>query len=604
VAMPYDTPVPGYKNDVVNTLRLWSAKSSEEFDLSYFNDGDYERAVYDKVLTENISKVLYPNDNVSQGRELRLKQEYFFTAASLADIIRRFKMENNDLRDLPKKVAIQLNDTHPAIAIPELMRILVDVEKMDWDTAWDITVNTFAYTNHTIMPEALETWSVTGMEKVLPRHLQIIYEINYRFLKDVAISFPGDNDRLRRMSIIEESDVKKIRMGNLSVVGSHCVNGVSALHSQLLKENLFKDFYEFSPEKFINVTNGITQRRWLMKANVKLSELITDAIGDTWATDLNKLELLLPYKDDASFRKKWNSAKEFNKKELASYINKMTGVVIDPNSLFDIQVKRVHEYKRQLLFAFYILAQYMKLKSNPKVNILPRTFIFSGKAAPGYYMAKLIIRFVNAVAEAVNKDKSIGDKLKVVFLENYRVSLAEKIFPASELSEQISTAGTEASGTGCMKFMVNGAITIGTMDGANIEIAKAVGRDNIFTFGLRSDEILALRSDGYNPREYIERSPALSDVFKLIKTNFLSPVDFGLFEPIMKSLLNGDYFFVCADFDAYCEKQDEISRAYLNREGWIKSSITNSAKSGYFSSDRAVTEYAKNVWSVPVKNGR
>jgi len=604
VAMPYDMPISGYKNDVVNTLRLWSAKSSEEFDLSYFNDGDYERAVYDKVLTENISKVLYPNDNLSQGRELRLKQEYFFTAASLADIVRRFKMENKDLREIPKKVAIQLNDTHPAIAIPELMRILVDAERLDWDTAWDITVNTFAYTNHTVMPEAIETWPVPMMEKILPRHLQIIYEINYRFLKEVAISFPGDNDRLRRMSIIEESDIKRVRMGNLSVIGSHSVNGVSALHSQLLKSNLFKDFYEFTPEKFTNVTNGITQRRWLMKANVKQSDLITDVIGDGWATDLNKLELLLPCRDDASFRKKWSAVKDGNKKELASYIKKVSGISIDHNSLFDIQVKRIHEYKRQLLFAFYILSQYLKLKSDPKADILPRTFILSGKAAPGYYMAKLIIRFVSAVAEVVNKDRAIGDRLKVVFLENYRVSLAERIFPASELSEQISTAGTEASGTGCMKFMVNGAVTIGTMDGANIEIAKAVGKENIFTFGLKSDEIQALRSNGYNPREYIERSSALSDVFRLIQANFLSPVDFGLFEPLIRSLLNGDYFFVCADFDAYCEKQNEVSRAYLDRDRWIKRSITNAAKSGYFSSDRAVEEYAGDIWGVPVKRAK
>jgi len=604
VAMPYDMPISGYKNDIVNTLRLWSARSSEEFDLSYFNDGNYERAVYDKVLTENISKVLYPNDNVSQGRELRLKQEYFFTAASLADIVRRFKKENKDLRDMPNKVAIQLNDTHPAISIPELMRILVDQEKMEWDAAWDITVNTFAYTNHTIMPEALEAWPVSMMEKILPRHLQIIYEINYRFLKDVAISFPGDNDRLRRMSIIEESDTKKVRMGYLSVVGSHSVNGVSELHSQLLKCNLFRDFYELYPEKFTNVTNGITQRRWLMKANVKLSDLITDTIGDSWATDLNKLERLLPYRDDASFRKKWDAAKDTNKRELAAYIKKAAGVSINPDSIFDVQVKRVHEYKRQLLFAFYILSQYLKLKSSPKTDIVPRTFIFSGKAAPGYYMAKLIIKLISSVAEVVNKDKTIGDKLKVVFLENYRVSLAEKIFPASELSEQISTAGTEASGTGCMKFMVNGAVTIGTLDGANIEIAKAVGKDNIFTFGLKSDEIISLRSEGYDPRDYVKRSPALSEVFRLIQANFLSPVDFGIFEPIMRSLLEGDYFFVCADFDAYCEKQDEVSRAYLDRVKWTKRSIINSAKSGYFSSDRAVAEYANGIWGVPVKKAK
>lgn len=604
LAMPYDMPVSGYRNDVINTLRLWSAKSSEEFDLSYFNDGDYERAVYDKVLTENISKVLYPNDNVSQGRELRLKQEYFFTAASLADIVRRFKMENKDLRKLPDKVAIQLNDTHPSIAIPELMRILVDNERLDWDTAWEIVVNTFAYTNHTIMPEALETWPVPMMERMLPRHLQIIYEINCRFLKDVAISFPGDNDRLRRMSIIEESEPKKVRMGNLSVVGSHMVNGVSELHSQLLKENLFRDFYELTPEKFTNVTNGITQRRWLKKANPGLSDLVTEAIGDGWVTDLSKMESLLDHRDDASFRNNWRKVKEANKMDLAAYIKNVSGIIINPNSLFDIQVKRVHEYKRQLLFAFYILSEYLKIKAEPKTDILPRTFILSGKAAPGYHMAKLIIRFVNNVAGIVNKDKAVGDKLKVVFLENYRVSLAEKIFPASELSEQISTAGTEASGTGCMKFMVNGAVTIGTLDGANIEIAKAVGKENIFIFGLKTEEILAMRQNGYNPREYIENSPVLSEIFRLIKSNFLSPVDFGLFDPIMWSLLNGDYFFVCADFDSYCGKQKDVSEAYMDKDKWVRRSITNVARSGYFSSDRAVAEYAKNVWGVPVRKGK
>ncbi|MEI6863376.1 MAG: glycogen/starch/alpha-glucan phosphorylase, partial [Candidatus Omnitrophota bacterium] len=371
-----------------------------------------------------------------------------------------------------------------------------------------------------------------------------------------------------------------------------------------LKCNLFRDFYELYPKKFTNVTNGITQRRWLMKANVKLSDLITDTIGDGWATDLNKLERLLPYRDDASFRKKWDAAKDANKRGLAAYIKKAAGVSINPDSIFDVQVKRVHEYKRQLLFAFYILSQYLKLKSSPKTDIVPRTFIFSGKAAPGYYMAKLIIKLISSVAEVVNKDKTIGDKLKVVFLENYRVSLAEKIFPASELSEQISTAGTEASGTGCMKFMVNGAVTIGTLDGANIEIAKAVGKDNIFTFGLKSDEIISLRSEGYDPRDYVKRSPALSEVFRLIQANFLSPVDFGIFEPIMRSLLEGDYFFVCADFDAYCEKQDEVSRAYLDRVKWTKRSIINSAKSGYFSSDRAVAEYANGIWGVPVKKAK
>lgn len=600
IAVPYDIPVPGYKNDVVNTLRLWSARSSEEFDLNYFNSGDYERAVMDKMQSENISKVLYPNDNVSQGRELRLKQEYFFTAASLADVIRRFKMENKTLRELPNKATIQLNDTHPSISIPELMRILVDEERLDWDTAWDITVRTFAYTNHTIMPEALECWPVSLFEKLLPRHLQIVYEINLRFLKDVATEFPGDNDRLRRMSLIEEGDTKKIRMGYLAIVGSHSVNGVSELHTELLKTQLFRDFYEVFPERFNNKTNGITQRRWLKKANPHLSDLITESIGDKWVTDLYQLEKLLPFKDDAGFKEKWREAKSVNKMLLTDYIYKSTGIEVDPSSLFDVQVKRMHEYKRQLLFGFYILSQYLKIKKNPGAAVQPRTFILSGKAAPGYYMAKLIIKFINSVADAVNNDKSVNNRMKVVFLENYRVSLAEKIFPASDLSEQISTAGMEASGTGCMKFMVNGALTIGTLDGANVEIAKAVGDENIFIFGLKAKEILDMRAKGYNPRDFVDASPVLAEIFQLIGSNFLSPVEFGLFDPIVYTLLNPDYFFVCADFDSYCETQEEVSRLYHNKDSWTRKSIINAAKSGKFSSDRTIREYAHDIWRVPV----
>ena len=599
LATPYDMPVPGYKNNVVNTLRLWSARASEEFNLSYFNDGDYERAVLDKMMTENISKVLYPSDNVSQGRELRLKQEYFFTAASLADIIRRFKMENTDVRELPEKAAIQLNDTHPSIAIAELMRILVDEEKVDWDTAWEATVNTFAYTNHTIMPEALECWPVSLFERLLPRHLQIIYEINLRFLKDVAKEFPGDNDRLRRMSIVEEGDVKKLRMAHLAVVGCHSINGVSELHSELLKTRLFKDFYDIFPERFNNKTNGITQRRWLKKANEGLSDLITDAIGDGWATDLYKLEKLLRFKDDKGFRDKWAEVKTANKKLLADYIYKTMGLEVEASALFDVQVKRIHEYKRQLLFGFYILSQYLKIKKDPRASFLPRTFIVGGKAAPGYAMAKLIIKFINSIADAVNKDKTIDGKMRVVFLENYCVSLAEKIFPASELSEQISTAGTEASGTGCMKFMMNGALTIGTFDGANIEIAEAVGEDNIFIFGLRESEIQGLRSRGYDPNEYIGRSRQLQDIINLIQSNFLSPVEFGLFEPIVRSISANDYFFVCADFDKYLNAQEAVSSAYRARTDWIKKSIINVARSGRFSSDRTIAEYAKDIWNVP-----
>lgn len=598
LAMPYDIPIPGYKNDVVNTLRLWSARSTEEFDLSYFNDGNYERAVYNKVFSENISKVLYPSDNVSHGRELRLKQEYFFTAASIADIVRRFKIENSDLRKLPDKAAIQLNDTHPAISIPELMRVLIDEENLDWDTAWEITVGTFAYTNHTIMPEALESWPVPLFASLLPRHLEIIYEINFRFLQDIATRYPGDNDRLRRMSIVEESDPKRIRMGHLSVIGSHSVNGVSELHSGLLKTHLFSDFYDVFPEKFNNKTNGITQRRWLKKSNPRLSNLITEAIGDRWTTNLHEIKRLLPLADDKSFAEKWHRVKADNKKLLADYIHETTGISVNPGSLFDVQVKRIHEYKRQLLFAFFIISQYLKLKKDPSAQVLPRTFIFSGKAAPGYFMAKLIIKFINSVAQAVNKDKDINGILKVVFLENYSVSLAERVFPASELSEQISTAGTEASGTGCMKFMVNGALTVGTLDGANIEILDAVGADNIFIFGLESDEALALRSH-YNPQYYIDRSPVLKEIIQLVRSNFFSPVEFGLFEPIVSNILSNDYFLVAADFDSYCEIQEKISATYRNAAKWTKKSIINTANSGKFSSDRTIEEYAKDIWNVP-----
>lgn len=598
LAMPYDMPVPGYKNDVVNTLRLWSARSTEEFDLSYFNDGDYERAVYNKLLSENISKVLYPNDTVSQGRELRLKQEYFFTAASLSDIIRRFKTENADIRKLPDKAAIQLNDTHPSISIVELMRILLDDNDLDWDTAWGITVRVFGYTNHTIMPEALESWPVPLFENLLPRHLQIIYEINRQFLQEVAVKFPGDNDRLRRMSIIEEGDPKRVRMGYLSVIGSHSVNGVSELHSGLLKTQLFKDFYEFSPEKFNNKTNGVTQRRWLMKSNPKLSDLITDAIGDRWALDLYELEKLVSLKNDASFRDKWFDVKRENKKLLARHIQDTTGIIVNPDSMFDVHVKRMHEYKRQMLFAFYIISQYLKLKKNPSAISMPKTFLVGGKAAPGYAMAKLIIKFINSVGDIVNRDRAVRDKLKVVFMENYRVSLAERIFPASDLSEQISTAGTEASGTGCMKFMMNGAVAIGTYDGANIEMAKEVGADNIFLFGLKADDIQRLRSGVYTPMEYIERSPVLQEIFDLIKSDFFSPVEFGLFEPILNHLMYNDYFFVCADFEAYCLMQEMATNTYKNKSDWVKKSIMNVAKSGKFSSDRTIKDYADDIWKV------
>jgi len=599
LATPYDTPIVGYKSDIVNTLRLWSARSSEEFDFRYFNDGDYERAVYNKVSSENISKVLYPNDNVSQGRELRLKQEYFFTAASIADIIRRFKVENSDFKVFPEKVAIQLNDTHPSIAIVELMRILMDEEGLEWAAAWDITVRTFGYTNHTVMPEALEAWPIPMMEKLLPRHMQIIYEINMHFMKEVAVRFPGDVDRLRRMSIIEEGETKRVRMAYLSIVGSHSVNGVSALHSELIKTQLFRDFCEIYPERFNNKTNGITQRRWLAKANVRLSGLITNTIGEKWVTNTYELKKLLPYRKDASFRKKWQEAKYENKKQLADYIFKNTGVMVDPESMFDIHIKRIHEYKRQLLFGLFIISEYMKIKRDPNVSIVPRTFIISGKAAPGYMMAKLIIKFINNVADIINKDKVVKDQLKVIFLENYRVSLAERIFPASDLSEQISTAGTEASGTGCMKFMMNGALTIGTYDGANIEMSEEVGKDNMYLFGLRVAEIQEIRNRGYNPNEFINNSPVLSEIMRLIESNFFSPVDPGLFRGILDSLRSPDQYFLCADFEDYLRTQEKVSALYKDKSAWTEKAILNVGNSGKFSSDRTIREYAKDIWNMP-----
>ncbi|MFH1093074.1 MAG: glycogen/starch/alpha-glucan phosphorylase [Candidatus Omnitrophota bacterium] len=602
LAVPYDMPIPGYKNDVINTLRLWSARSAEEFDFEYFNDGDYERAVFDQVFSENISKVLYPNDIIIQGKELRLKQEYFFTAASISDIIRRFKIDNSDFNVFPEKAAIQLNDTHPSLAIVELMRILIDEEELEWNRAWDITTRIFAYTNHTMMPEALEMWPVTLFEKLLPRHLQLIYEINHWFLREVANRYPWDSFRLTRMSIIGEGEPKHIRMAHLSVVGSHSVNGVSLLHSELIKTQLFKDFYDIWPEKFNNKTNGITQRRWLKKSNTKLSNLITNKIGEGWITNLYELEKLLPLIEDESFRNEWKGVKSDNKKDLADYILKTSNVIVNPDSIFDVHIKRIHEYKRQLMFGLYIVSQYLKIKNDPSAFIVPRTFIFSGKAAPGYFKAKLIIKFINRIAEIINNDKGVKDILRVVFLENYRVSLAERIFPGSDLSEQISTAGTEASGTGCMKFMLNGALTIGTLDGANIEIKEAIGDENIFIFGMREHEVQTLKQNGYHPQDYINRSPMLKEVFDLIQSHFFTHLDPELFDPIVDDLIKKDPFMICSDFDSYCEVQNLVSHEYKNeQEKWVKKSIINVAKSGKFSSDRTISEYARDIWNVPYR---
>jgi starch phosphorylase len=536
----------------------------------YFNHGDYERAVYSKILSENISKVLYPNDAMSTGRELRLRQEYFFTAASIADIIRRFKVENDDLRNLPDKLTIQLNDTHPALSIVELMRVLVDAENFAWEEAWDITWRTFAYTNHTLMPEALERWTVDLLEKVLPRHLQIIYEINSHFLKEIRQRFPDDEGKVRNMSLVEESWPKQIRMAQLSIVGSRSINGVSALHSDLLKRWMFRDFHEMYPEKFNNKTNGITQRRWLLKANPRLSKLITDAIGEKWIIDLDKIKKILPFSKKASFLEQWQKIKLQNKQDLASYIEKTMAIKVDPQTMFDVQVKRIHEYKRQLLFSFFIISQYLLLKNDPKSFKQPRTFILGGKAAPGYAMAKLIIKFVNSIADIVNNDKKVSKKMKVIFLENYRVSLAEKIFPASELSEQISTAGTEASGTGNMKFMINGALTIGTMDGANIEMSEYLQGKDIFIFGLKDKEVEAVKKQGYQPMDYVNKSSVLKEIHQMLTAQFFCPQSPGLFDPYHQFDLLFRSFLVCADFEAYYNMQSQVSEVYADKTTWDK----------------------------------
>jgi len=600
MAMAYDTPIPGYRNNTVNNMRLWAAKSTREFDLDYFNHGDYERAVSDKAHTETISKVLYPNDNVFEGRELRLKQEYFFVSATLQDIIRRYKKTHPEGFDqFPDEVAIQLNDTHPAIAIPELMRLLVDIELTGWEKAWDITVKTFGYTNHTILPEALEKWPVSLFGRVLPRHLEIINEINRRFLDDVCILYPDDQKKLQRMSIFEEGPEKKVRMANLAIIGSHSVNGVSALHTELLKKQIFKDFYELWPERFNNKTNGITPRRWLKVCNPGLSKLITQHIGENWVRDLYELKKLIPLANDAAFQEEWRNVKRMNKERLADYIRQKKGLIVNIDSMFDCQVKRIHEYKRQLLNVLHVIHMYNSIKENPSITMVPRTVIFAGKAAPGYYMAKLIIKLINSVADVINNDKDIGDRLKVLFLENYDVTLAEKIIPAADLSEQISTAGTEASGTGNMKFALNGALTIGTLDGANVEIKEEVGDENIFIFGLKAEDIKTMKELGYNPWHYYEGNRDLKKIIDMISGNFFCPSNPGLFNPIVDSLLHhGDPYMLLADFNSYVECQKQVSKTYTKQNKWTRMSILNVANMGKFSSDRTIKEYAEEIWKV------
>jgi len=603
MAMAFDTPVPGFGTNTVNNMRLWSAKASRDFNLKYFNEGNYIQAVAEKNESENLSKVLYPDDTTAMGRELRLKQQYFFVCATLQDIMRRFTKYHPSLDDLPNEVAIQLNDTHPSIAIPELMRLLVDIHHLDWDRSWDITRRTFSYTNHTLMPEALETWPLDLFSEILPRHLQIIYEINRRFLDDVRHLHPGDTELVKRVSLIDENAGKRVRMAYLATVGSHTVNGVSRIHSDLMKETIFADFEKLFPGRIINVTNGVTPRRWLNQANPALSRVITAQLGECWIKDLSCLANLRPLAEDAAFRAEFRAVKQANKKHLAEVIKIRTQAVVNPESLFDVHTKRIHEYKRQLLNVLHVVTRYNRIRAGRTADLVPRTVIIGGKAAPGYKMAKLIIRLIHNVADVVNHDPAVGDLLKVVFLPNYNVSNAEKIIPACDLSEQISTAGTEASGTGNMKFALNGALTIGTLDGANVEMREEVGEENIFIFGLTADGVEEVRAQGYDPWHYYNKNEELRKALDMIASGYFAPDEPGRFRPIFDSLTgNGDHYLLLADYESYIECQDRVDALYRDQEEWSRRAILNVAGMGKFSSDRSISEYAEKIWNVtPVK---
>eukprot|EP00092_Neocalanus_flemingeri_P007646 GFUD01008254.1.p1 GENE.GFUD01008254.1~~GFUD01008254.1.p1 ORF type:complete len:852 (-),score=230.62 GFUD01008254.1:176-2731(-) len=606
LAMPYDNPIPGYGNNVCNTLRLWSAKSPLSFNLKVFNTGDYIQSVLDRNIAENISRVLYPNDNMFEGKELRLKQEYFLCAATLNDVVRRFKASKFGSREvartnfdlMPDKVAIQLNDTHPAMAIPELMRILLDDEHLAWDQAWTVTTKCCAYTNHTILPEALERWPVTMLQELLPRHLEIIYHINHLHMEQVKAKYGDDAEKLKQLSCIEEDGEKRVNMAHLAIIGSHTVNGVAFIHSELIKKSLFKPFFEYCPEKFQNKTNGITPRRWLLLCNPMLADLISEKIGDDWPVHLDQLTQLKEWAEDPKFQDEVMKVKQNNKNKLAAYLKEQTDIDINPSSLFDIQVKRIHEYKRQLLNILHIITLYNRIKKNPSAPFTPRTVMIGGKAAPGYYMAKQIIKLFNRVGAVVNADPMVGDKLKVVFLENYRVTLAEKIMPAADLSEQISTAGTEASGTGNMKFMLNGGLTIGTLDGANVEMAEEMGNENIFIFGMTVDDVEAVQAKGYNAYDYYNESPELKQVIDMIKDGFFTPGNNDEFKDVVDLLLNNDRFLTLADYKAYIAAQDDVSATYNNTTKWAEMAIHNIASSGKFSSDRTIAEYAREIWGM------
>lgn len=603
--LPHDLFVPGFRGSTVNALRLYSARASDEFDIGIFNEGDYVRAVEKKISSETLSKVLYPSDSAAEGKELRLVQEYFLVACSMRDIVRRYMESHESISDFPNKVAIQLNDTHPALVVAELMRVLVDEHDLTWEAAWEITQATLGYTNHTLLPEALEKWPVPLLEYVLPRHLQIIFEINHHFLKKAAALWPEDISRLSRISIIEEGETKQVRMAHLSIVGSHSVNGVANLHTKLLKETLFKDFYQLWPDRFSNKTNGVTQRRWLLSANPGLSRLLTAVAGREWITDLNALRRVEEYADDDGFQDEFLKVKRHNKEVLTKIIWDKTRTKVDPASLFDVQVKRVHEYKRQILNLIHIIHQYLSIIEDGDQAIVPRTYIFGGKAAPGYLAAKLIIKMINCVAELVNKDARVKGTIKVVFIPDYRVSLAEKIIPAAELSEQISTAGMEASGTGNMKLAMNGALTIGTMDGATIEMAEEIGEENMFIFGLTAQEIESIRDRGsYNPWDYYARSHWIKRVMDAMSADKLCPQEPGLFRPIYEKLLNGgDQYYHLADFEAYTHMQRKVAQEFMMPSAWAKKAILNVARSGKFSSDRTIKEYAKEIWNIKAVTG-
>ena len=599
MGVPYDIPVPGFGTNTVNYLRLWESRASSDFDFEAFNRSSYDEAVRDKNASETISKVLYPNDKTESGKELRLAQQYFFVACSLKDIIRRYFKNNQGWDDFPEKVTIQLNDTHPAVAIVELLRILHDQYNLTWDAAWSIVTRTFAYINHTLLPEALEKWSVPLFQKVLPRHLQIIFEINKHFLAEVDARWPGDVEKKRILSIIEEGHVQMVRMAHLSVVGSYSVNGVAALHTQLLKSDLFPEFDTLYPGRFNNKTNGITPRRWLLACNPRLSTLITSRIGSGWVRNLDLLRQLEPFADDAGFQHDFMAIKHANKVDLAETILEQCGVIVDPHALFDVQIKRLHEYKRQHLNLLHILALYRRLLQNPDLDIAPRVFIFAAKAAPGYDLAKCIIKAINSVAAHVNADKRINDKIKIAFLPNYRVSLAQRIVPAADLSEQISTAGKEASGTGNMKLTLNGALTIGTLDGANVEIREEVGPENFFLFGLTTPEVAALWKKGYKPFDYYNGNEELKAVVDWIGSNYFTHNEPGALTMLSENLIHSDPFLCLPDFASYSEAQQKVDAAFKNRSAWARMAVLNTARVGKFSSDRTISEYARDIWKLP-----